>query len=46
MNVIDMKGAGASPALMYRMFAKEYRVYIFDRRIIIKEELINRKETR
>lgn len=41
LNVRDVKGAGASLALMYRIFAKEYRVYIFDRRTIVKEGLTN-----
>lgn len=39
LNVRDVKGAGASLALMYRMFAKEYRVYIFDRRMQVTEGL-------
>lgn len=41
LNVRDVKGAGASLALMYRIFAKEYRVYIFDRRTVVKEGLTN-----
>lgn len=32
LNVRDVKGAGATLALMYKVFTKEYRVYIFDRR--------------
>lgn len=35
LNVRDIKGSGASIALMYRMFAKDYRVYMFDRRPVI-----------
>lgn len=41
LNVRDVKGAGASLALMYRCFAKEYRVYIFDRRTAVQEGLTN-----
>ena len=32
LNTRGIKGAGHSLALMYRIFAKEYRVYLFDRR--------------
>lgn len=32
-----VKGAGMSLAFMYRIFAKEYRVYIFDRKEVITE---------
>lgn len=32
LNTHSIKGAGLSLAYMYRMFAKEYRVYLFDRR--------------
>lgn len=35
LNIKDVKGAGASLALMYKLFAKDYRVYIFDRRPVI-----------
>lgn len=35
LNVRDVKGAGVSIALMYKMFAKDYRVYMFDRRPFI-----------
>lgn len=41
LNVRDLKGAGASLAYMYRIFAKEFRVYIFDRRTVVKEGLTN-----
>lgn len=41
LNVRDIRGAGASLAWMYRIFAKEYRVYIFDRRAAVKEGLSN-----
>lgn len=41
LNVRDVKGAGVSLALMYRLFAKEYRVYIFDRRSNVKHGLTN-----
>ena len=41
LNVRDVKGAGASLALMYRLFLKSYRVWLFDRRMIVKEGLTN-----
>ena len=41
LNVRDIKGAGTSLALMYKMFAEEYRVYFFDRRQSVKEGLTN-----
>lgn len=31
LSLRDVRGAGAGLALMYRMFAKEYRVYVFDK---------------
>jgi len=42
LNVRDIRGAGASLALMYRIFSKDYRVWFFDRRAIVKEGLTNR----
>jgi len=41
LNIRDIKGAGASLALMYRIFSKDYRVWFFDRRSVVKEELTN-----
>ena len=41
LNVRDVKGAGVSLALMYNIFAKDYRVYFFDRRAVVKEGLTN-----
>ena len=41
LNVRDIKGAGASLALMYKMFTKDYRVWFFDRRSIVKDGLTN-----
>ena len=41
LNVRDLKGAGASLALMYRMFVQDYRVYFFDRRTNVQEGLTN-----
>ncbi len=32
LNTHGIRGAGVSLALMYRIFAREYRVYLFDRR--------------
>lgn len=37
LNVRGVKGAALSLAYMYRMFAKEYRVYVFDRKVDIPE---------
>ena len=39
LNVRDVKGSGASIAVMYKMFAKDYRVYMFDRRPVIDEPI-------
>ena len=33
----DVKGAGWSLAYMYRIFAKDYRVYVFDKKKVITE---------
>ena len=33
----DVKGAGWSLAYMYRMFAKDYRVYVFDKKRVIPD---------
>lgn len=41
LNVRDIKGAGTSLALMYKIFAKDYKVYFFDRRAHVKEGLTN-----
>ncbi len=41
LNVKDVKGAGVSLALMYKIFAKDYKVYFFDRRTVVKEGLTN-----
>ncbi|MBE5804019.1 MAG: alpha/beta hydrolase [Clostridiales bacterium] len=37
LNLRGVKGSGWSLAWMYRLFAKEYRVYVFDRKSIINE---------
>lgn len=37
LSLRDVKGAGAGLALMYRMFAKEYRVYVIDKKSNIPE---------
>ena len=39
LNTRGLKGAGLSLALMYRIFAKEYKVYLFDRRPNVWEEI-------
>lgn len=39
LNVRDVKGAGVPLALMYRIFAKDYRVFLFDRRANANEGL-------
>ena len=41
LNVRDLKGAGASLALMYRLFSKDYRVWLFDRRAVVQDGLSN-----
>ena len=41
LNVRDIKGAGPSLALMYKKFAKNYRVWFFDRRAVVNEGLTN-----
>ena len=41
LNVRDLKGAGASLALMYKKFAKNYRVWLFDRRMDVEDGLTN-----
>lgn len=41
LNVRDVKGTGASLTLMYKIFEKDYRVYFFDRRNVVKEGLTN-----
>ena len=41
LNVRDIKGAGASLALMYKIFSKDYRVWLFDRRTVVKDGLTN-----
>jgi pimeloyl-ACP methyl ester carboxylesterase len=41
LSVRDIKGAGASLALMYKIFSKDYRVWFFDRRAVVKEGLTN-----
>ena len=41
LNIRDLKGAGFSLALMYKMFAKTHRVYLFDRREVVQEGLTN-----
>lgn len=42
LSVRDIKGAGASLALMYKIFSKNYRVWFFDRRTVVKDGLTNR----
>ncbi len=37
LNTRGIKGAAASLAYMYRIFAKEYKVYLFDRRPVVHE---------
>ncbi len=37
LNTKGIKGAGMSLAIMYRMFAKEYKVYLFERRPNVSE---------
>ena len=37
LNTRGIKGAGLSLAYLYRIFAKDYRVYLFDRRPVVSE---------
>ena len=37
LNVRGIKGAALSLAYMYRIFAKDYKVYLFDRRPVVQE---------
>lgn len=39
LNVRDVKGSGATVALMYKTFAKDYRVYMFDRRLVVDSDI-------
>ena len=39
LNTRGIKGAGLSLAYMYRLFAKDYKVYLFDRRPIIEKSI-------
>ena len=41
LNVRDIKGAGVSLALMYKIFAKDYKVWFFDRRTVVRDGLTN-----
>ena len=41
LNVRDIKGAGISLAFMYKKFSKNYRVWFFDRRTVVKDGLTN-----
>ncbi len=46
LNTNGIKGAGLSLAWMYRLFAKNYRVYLFDRRPDIPEGMTGREMAR
>lgn len=41
LNVRDIKGSGISLAVMYRIFARDYRIYLFDRRRDVPEGFSN-----
>ena len=43
LNTRDIKGSGKMLAMMYRIFAKEYKVYLFDRRKNLPENITVRK---
>lgn len=43
LNTCDINGAGTMLAMMYRIFAKEYKVYIFDRRKNLPENITVRE---
>lgn len=39
LNTRGIKGSATSLAYMYRMFAKDYKVYLFDRRPIVRDDI-------
>lgn len=39
LNTRGIKGAGILLAYMYRIFAKDYKVYLFDRRTVVDEDI-------
>lgn len=39
LNTRGIRGAGLSLAWMYRIFAKDFTVYLFDRRPVVEEGL-------
>ncbi len=41
LSVRDLKGAGVPLAFMYKTFSKDYRVWFFDRRTVVKDGLSN-----
>ena len=41
LNIRDIKGAGVSLAWMYKIFSKNYRVWFFDRRMVVGDGLTN-----
>ena len=43
LNTRGIKGAGISLAWMYRIFAADYRVYLFDRRAVLPESVTIRE---
>ena len=43
LNTNGIRGSGPMLALLYRGFAKEYRVYLFDRRIPVSEDITVRE---
>ena len=43
LNTRGIKGAARSLACMYRIFAKDYRVYLFDRRPVVREGITVRE---
>lgn len=43
LNTRDIKGSGKMLAMMYRIFAKEYKVYLFDRRKNLPENITVRE---
>jgi len=39
LNTREIKGAGILLAYMYRIFAKDYKVYLFDRRTVVDKDI-------
>ena len=45
LNTRDIKGSAVPLAMMYKIFAKEYKVYLFDRRKNLPENVTGTSRT-